>query len=71
LLDAFGPEPVDVIRAYAFPLPMIAICELLGVPAEDQMIFHERAAGMLDRAGAANGAGNPSQACRESGASFR
>jgi cytochrome P450 len=57
LLDDFGPEPVDVIRAYAFPLPVIAICELLGVPAEDQVIFHEWASGMLDKSGPRGGVG--------------
>lgn len=55
LLDAFGPDPVDLVRAYAFPLPVIVICEMLGVPAEDQVIFHEWAAGMIDRSGPRGG----------------
>jgi cytochrome P450 len=57
LLDAFGHEPVDLVRAYAFPLPVIVICEMLGVPAEDQPIFHEWAAGMIDRSGSRGGVG--------------
>jgi cytochrome P450 len=29
-------EPVDLLAAFAFPLPIIVICELLGVPLEDR-----------------------------------
>jgi cytochrome P450 len=58
LLDAFSPtESVDIIRAYAFPLPVIVICEMLGVPPEDQPLFHEWANGMLDRTGPRGGVG--------------
>jgi cytochrome P450 len=57
LLDAFGAEPVDLVRAYAFPLPVIVICEMLGVPVEDQPIFHEWAVGMIDRSGPRGGVG--------------
>ena len=27
-----GPQPVDLVRALALPVPSLAICELLGVP---------------------------------------
>ena len=57
LLDALGSEPVDLVRAYAFPLPVIVICEMLGVPPEDQPIFHEWANGMIDRSGPRGGVG--------------
>jgi cytochrome P450 len=57
LLDAFDPEPVDLVRAYAFPLPVIVICEMLGVPPEDQTIFHEWANGMIERSGPRGGVG--------------
>jgi cytochrome P450 len=37
LLDACpAREPVDLLPAFAFPLPIIVICHLLGVPAEDR-----------------------------------
>jgi cytochrome P450 len=40
LLDAVPTGvTVDLIKAYALPLPIIAICELLGVPAADRADF--------------------------------
>ncbi|MGY0233739.1 cytochrome P450 family protein [Longispora urticae] len=42
LLDAMaGKDEVDLIDAFAFPLPIQVICELLGVPAEDRDSFRE------------------------------
>jgi cytochrome P450 len=42
LLDAMaGRDEVDLIDAFAFPLPIQVICELLGVPADDQASFRE------------------------------
>src|SRR5262249_27231707 len=43
LIDAMaaaGP-PADLMTAVAFPLPMLMICELLGLPAEDRETFGE------------------------------
>jgi cytochrome P450 len=61
LLDAAfaGPadEPVDLVRGYALPLPVIVICEMLGVPADDQPIFREWAFGTIDRSGPRGGVG--------------
>ncbi|WP_245640211.1 cytochrome P450 family protein [Paenibacillus dakarensis] len=42
LLDkvlASGKRDIDLIEEYAFPLPIIVICEMLGVPLEDQDKF--------------------------------
>ncbi|GAB2683062.1 cytochrome P450 [Thalassiella azotivora] len=32
--------PVDLVEAFSLPLPVQVICELLGVPASDQQLFH-------------------------------
>ncbi|MFD2079933.1 Cytochrome P450 [Actinopolymorpha cephalotaxi] len=52
LLDAMAArgadgEPVDLIDAFAFPLPMTVICELLGVPFEDREDFRAWSAVVL------------------------
>ncbi|GAA1959005.1 cytochrome P450 [Amycolatopsis minnesotensis] len=40
LLDAIAEdEPVDLIAAFALPLPIKVICELMGIPAEDRRRF--------------------------------
>lgn len=41
LIDAMRQtmDPVDLLSAYAFPLPMTVICELLGIPVEDRDSF--------------------------------
>jgi cytochrome P450 len=47
LLDAMedtaraGVDEADLIEAFAFPLPVTVICELLGVPARDREDFKE------------------------------
>jgi cytochrome P450 len=40
LSDLDASAPVDVVDAYAYPLPVTVICRILGVPAADQENFH-------------------------------
>ena len=46
LLDAAG-ERFDLVDALAFPLPVIVIAELLGLPAEDREMFRTWADGLF------------------------
>jgi cytochrome P450 len=47
LLDARGDHgQLDVVDDLAYPLPVAVICELLGVPREDEPRFHEWAAAL-------------------------
>ena len=46
-MEAAGP-PIDLMQAFALPLPSLVICELLGVPSEDQADFQRRSDTMLD-----------------------
>jgi cytochrome P450 len=36
-----GPRPVDLVQAFALPVPSLVICELLGVPYADRAMFHQ------------------------------
>ncbi|WP_399089940.1 cytochrome P450 [Streptomyces sp. BBFR2] len=48
LIDSFAARgEADLIHEFAFPLPIYAICDLLGVPREDQDDFRDWAAMML------------------------
>ena len=44
---ADGAAPVDLLDAFAFPLPMTVICELLGVPPGDRDAFRAWSATVL------------------------
>lgn len=51
LLDgmaASSSRPVDLHEALAFPLPVLVICELLGVPYADRGYFRKLTTGMAD-----------------------
>jgi cytochrome P450 len=49
--ETAGDDTVDLIEAFAFPLPVTVICELLGVPARDQGEFREWSRAILSDAG--------------------
>jgi vitamin D3 1,25-hydroxylase len=48
-----GDAPVDLVADYAVPLPTAVICELLGVPVEDQDAFGEWSRILIDDSGEA------------------
>jgi cytochrome P450 len=56
LTDGFAERgSADLIDEFAFPLPIYAICDLLGVPREDQDDFRRWAGMMLHTAGRRGG----------------
>ncbi|WP_035858087.1 cytochrome P450 [Cryptosporangium arvum] len=46
-MERTGP-PVDLVPAFALPVPSLVICELLGVPYRDRDGFQQRTRGLLD-----------------------
>ncbi|CAM5317379.1 hypothetical protein SFUMM280S_10800 [Streptomyces fumanus] len=61
LIDRFT-EPTGrptLIHDFAFPLPIYAICDLLGVPREDQDDFRDWAGMMIRHGGGPAGRGRP------------
>jgi len=56
LIDGFAAEgSADLIHEFAFPLPIYAICDLLGVPPEDQDDFRDWAGMMIRHQGGPRG----------------
>ncbi|MEU7582438.1 cytochrome P450 [Streptomyces sp. NPDC041068] len=56
LIDRFVEEgTADLIHEFAFPLPIYAICDLLGVPREDQDDFRDWAGMMIRHGGGPRG----------------
>lgn len=47
LLD--GPRPVDLVQAFALPVPSLVICELLGVPYTDHDFFQDNSKRLINR----------------------
>jgi cytochrome P450 len=42
-----GPKPVDLVEAFALPVPSLVICELLGVPYRDHALFQSHSATII------------------------
>ncbi|MEU1289351.1 cytochrome P450 [Kitasatospora sp. NPDC005856] len=58
LIDGFAQRgSADLIHEFAFPLPIYAICDMLGVPAEDQDDFRDWAGMMLRHTKPGHGSG--------------
>ncbi|MER7758560.1 cytochrome P450 [Streptomyces sp. NPDC097619] len=56
LIDGFAARgEADLIHEFAFPLPIYAICEMLGVPREDQDDFRDWAGMMIRHGGGPRG----------------
>ncbi|MCX5391138.1 cytochrome P450 [Streptomyces sp. NBC_00094] len=56
LIDGFVEKgSADLIHGFAFPLPIYAICDLLGVPPEDQDDFRDWAGMMIRHGGGPRG----------------
>ncbi|MBK3566216.1 MULTISPECIES: cytochrome P450 [unclassified Streptomyces] len=56
LIDRFAESgSADLIHDFAFPLPIYAICDLLGVPREDQDDFRDWAGMMIRHGGGPRG----------------
>ncbi|WEB44615.1 cytochrome P450 [Streptomyces yunnanensis] len=51
LIDAMlaGPKPVDLVQAFALPVPSLVICELLGVPYVDHDFFQAHSQVLIKR----------------------
>ncbi|QKW10803.1 cytochrome P450 [Streptomyces sp. NA04227] len=61
LIDGFAERgEADLIHEFAFPLPIYAICDLLGVPREDQDDFRDWAGMMIRHGNPAGGGGSRS-----------
>jgi cytochrome P450 len=45
-----GPRPVDLVEAFALPLPSLVICDLLGVPYADHDFFQRNSRAIISRA---------------------
>lgn len=44
-----GPGPVDLVQAFALPVPSMVICELLGVPYADHDFFQQTSRILINR----------------------
>lgn len=45
-----GPNPADLVEAFALPVPSLVICDLLGVPYADHAFFQDNSKMLIKRA---------------------
>jgi cytochrome P450 len=45
-----GPTPVDLVEAFALPIPSLVISEMLGVPYDDHAFFQDNSKNLVKRA---------------------
>ena len=48
---AAGTDPVDLVQTFAFPVPFLVICELLGLPDDERETFRRLGAARFDVSG--------------------
>lgn len=65
LLDDFdGKDRVDIVEDFSYPLPVTAICRVLGVPREDEPRFHGWADALASSLDPASGGGDAQEAAQ-------
>jgi cytochrome P450 len=57
-----GPKPVDLVEAFALPVPSLVICELLGVPYADHEFFQLNSKTLIRRSATAEQRGGAFEA---------
>ncbi|AGL15943.1 cytochrome P450 [Actinoplanes sp. N902-109] len=60
-----GPNPVDLVEAFALPVPSLVICELLGVPYDDHEFFQANSKKLISRSVPADERGAAFQAVHD------
>jgi cytochrome P450 len=57
--------PVDLVEAFAFPVPFLVICELLGLPDDERQTFRRLGAARFDVSGGGKGTFGATAGSRE------
>ena len=58
-----GPNPADLVAAFALPVPSLVICELLGVPYADHDFFQRNSRTLISRSTPRRSRRQPSDDC--------